>query len=559
MISGYIRQDTTNQISNGNTVDAVTLDAEFDAIETAFSAVSGHVHDGTSANGAPITKIGPSQNVIAEATRLVGSADNTVDLGSSTVEWKDLWIDGTANIDSLVADTADINGGTIDATVIGATTPAAATVTTLAATSATVGGVAVVTSTGSQTLTNKTIDLASNTLVATSAQLRTAVSDETGTGSLVFATSPSITSPTISGGTITGITDLAVADGGTGASTAADARTNLGLVIGTNVQAYDAELAALASVTSAADTLPYFNGSGTATTTILTSAGRALIDDVDAAAQRATLGLVIGTNVQAQDAELSAIAGLTSAADRLPYFTGSGTAALATFTAAGRALVDDADASAQRTTLGLAIGTDVQAYDGSLQTISGLSLVAGDIIYATGANTFVRLPVGSAFQQLRTNSGANAPEWQDMQPLLGTWTFSVGTTSIPFTGLAGWDEILLIGSGITGAGNLRVRVSNDNGSSYRSTGYNGYLGDHTGNNAFTTSLPIGTGVPDSFRAVLSNMRAAVKTQITADSSTSRKIDAFGRYDTAEICNAIEVGSTSNILSGTIQVYGVRRE
>ena len=111
------------------------------------------------------------------------------------------------------------------------------------------------------------------------------------TGGTAVLSSGTITYAAINGGVISGITDLAIADGGTGASTASGARTNLGLAIGTDVQAYDPALASIAGLTTASGQFIYTTASDTYATATITAAGRAILDDADASAQRTTLGL----------------------------------------------------------------------------------------------------------------------------------------------------------------------------------------------------------------------------------------------------------------------------
>ncbi len=88
MGTGYVRADTANNISNGNVIDADDLDNEFNAVEAAFNASTGHTHDGTTSEGAPIEVIGPTQDVVATASVLRPKTTNTVDLGPSSLKYQ---------------------------------------------------------------------------------------------------------------------------------------------------------------------------------------------------------------------------------------------------------------------------------------------------------------------------------------------------------------------------------------------------------------------------------------------------------------------------------------
>lgn len=99
--------------------------------------------------------------------------------------------------------------------------------------------------------------------------------------------------PVAAGGTGFGTAPTGVLKGASGIITTASAGTDYlaPAAIGVTVQGYDADLAAIAGLTSAADKGIQFTGSGTAGTYDLTTAGKAILDDADAAAQRATLGV----------------------------------------------------------------------------------------------------------------------------------------------------------------------------------------------------------------------------------------------------------------------------
>lgn len=176
--------------------------------------------------------------------------------------------------------------------------------------------------------------------------------------------------------------DLAVINGGTGASNASDARANLGVIIGTNVQAFSANLATFAGIAPSANV-------------------QSLLAAADYAAIRTLLSLVIGTNVQAYSANLTTFAGIAPSANVQSILGAANYAAIRTLLGLGSlALLNTINGSNWS-------GVDLAVADGgtgaSTATAARTNL---DAARTAGAALTAATDTGYLFPPLNVQSGA---------------------------------------------------------------------------------------------------------------------------------------------------------
>ena len=146
-INGLV--DISGNLSVGGNLDVT---GTFDLSDSNFTNAGNIQLDSISGDGDTDTSItfsgsdvitfanGGTGQVTFNNGSIVPVTDNDIDLGTSSLEFKDAYFDGTVTTDALVADTADINGGTVDGATIGASSATTVKGTTITATTAFVPG-----------------------------------------------------------------------------------------------------------------------------------------------------------------------------------------------------------------------------------------------------------------------------------------------------------------------------------------------------------------------------------------------------------------------------------
>jgi len=270
--------------------------------------------------------------------------------------------------------------------------------------------------------------------------------------------------------------------GGTGGTSASEARTLLGVTLGSDVQAYDAGLQSISGLTTAANKMIYTTASDTYAVTDLTAFARTILDDADAATVRTTLGLDSAATTPSSDYATAAQGALAdsatqpgdnattlnvSATDKLlgRSTAGAGSVEEITLTSAGRALLDDADAAAQRTTLGL--GTAALSASGDFETAGAVSTHAALTSSVHGISSF----------------GATLVD--DADASAARTTLGLGTISTQAS-----DSVSITGGSVTGITDLAI-ADGGTGASTASVARGNLLPSYSGNGSKVLALNSG--------------------------------------------------------------------